>query len=80
MLLWSPRSRGVVLTVFALVVTVVFVLPLGTVVLAGLAAVAVLMVPETSPRTGRLGVQRLAVPPQARAVFKNATGGRAGSL
>lgn len=37
--------------------------------LAGLAAVAVLMVPETSPRTGRLGVQRLAVPPQARAVF-----------
>ncbi|WP_425004864.1 MFS transporter [Mycolicibacterium sp. S3B2] len=38
-------------------------------VLAGLAAVAVLMVPETSPRTGRLGVQRLAVPPQARAVF-----------
>ena len=37
--------------------------------LAGLAAVAVLLVPETSPRAGRLGVQRLAVPPQARAVF-----------
>ncbi|MGE2737121.1 MFS transporter [Mycolicibacterium vaccae] len=37
--------------------------------LATLAAVAVLAAPETSPRTGRLGVQRLAVPPQARAVF-----------
>lgn len=37
MLLWSPRSRGAVLALFGLVVLVVFVLPLGTVVLAGLA-------------------------------------------
>ncbi|MDY6997383.1 MAG: MFS transporter [Actinomycetota bacterium] len=38
-------------------------------VLAGLAAGAVLLVPETSPRTGHLGFQRLSVPPEARAVF-----------
>lgn len=37
MLLWSRRSKGVVLGVFAMVVLVVFALPLGTVVLAGLA-------------------------------------------
>ncbi|CAN3126363.1 ABC transporter permease subunit [Mycobacterium sp. smrl_JER01] len=37
MLLWSSRSRAAVLTVFAIVVAVVFVLPLGTVVLAGFA-------------------------------------------
>lgn len=37
MLLWSPRSRTLALTVFAAVVLVVFVLPLGTVVAAGLA-------------------------------------------
>ncbi|MBX7433411.1 MFS transporter [Mycobacterium sp. Y57] len=37
--------------------------------LATLAGVAVLLVPETSPRTGRLGVQRLSVPAQARGVF-----------
>lgn len=37
MLLWSPRSRALVLAFFAAVVLVVFVLPLGTVVLAGLA-------------------------------------------
>jgi len=37
MLLWSPRSRAIVLAVFAAVVLVVFALPLGTVVLAGLA-------------------------------------------
>ena len=36
MLLWSRRTRAVVLGVFAVVVAVVFVLPLGTVVLAGL--------------------------------------------
>ncbi len=52
MLLWSPRSRGVVLTVFALVVTVVFVLPLGTVVLAGLAG------SWTGPLPSNLGLTR----------------------
>lgn len=37
MLLWTPRSRAVLIGIFALVVGVVFVLPLVTVVLAGLA-------------------------------------------
>ncbi|SEH68753.1 Predicted arabinose efflux permease, MFS family [Mycolicibacterium rutilum] len=39
------------------------------IVLAALAGVAVLLVPETSPRSGRLAVQRLSVPPEVRAVF-----------
>ena len=37
MLLWSARSRRLTLALFGLVVAVVFVLPLGTVVVAGLA-------------------------------------------
>ena len=37
--------------------------------LAVLAGVAVLVVPETSQRTGKIGVQRLSVPPEVRAVF-----------
>jgi 2-aminoethylphosphonate transport system permease protein len=37
MLLWNLRSRATVLTVFGLVVLVVFIAPLATVVLAGLA-------------------------------------------
>lgn len=39
------------------------------IVLAVLAGVAVFVVPETSPRSGRIGWQRLAVPPEARPVF-----------
>jgi len=38
-------------------------------VLAAVATIAVLAVPETSPRSGRLGLQRLSVPPEARSVF-----------
>lgn len=38
-------------------------------VLATFAAIAVLLAPETSPRSGRLGIQRLSVPLQARPVF-----------
>ncbi len=34
-----------------------------------LAAVAILSVPETSSRTGKLGLQRLSVPPEVRSVF-----------
>jgi MFS family permease len=37
--------------------------------MAVLAGVAVLVVPETSPRTGRIGPQRLSVPAEARSVF-----------
>jgi MFS family permease len=39
------------------------------IVLALLAGVAVLIVPETSQRTGKIGVQRLSVPAEVRAVF-----------
>jgi len=34
-----------------------------------LAAVAVLLVPETSPRSGHIGIQRLSVPAEVRSVF-----------
>lgn len=37
--------------------------------LALLAGIAVLVVPETSPRTGRIGLQRLSVPVEVRTVF-----------
>ncbi|MEV3902206.1 MFS transporter [Mycobacterium sp. NPDC050551] len=37
--------------------------------MAALAAIAVFVVPETSSRAGRIGVQRLSVPPETRAVF-----------
>lgn len=39
------------------------------IVMAVLAAIAVSVVPETSPRHGRLGLQRLSVPVQVRSVF-----------
>jgi MFS family permease len=39
------------------------------IVLAVLAGIAMLVVPETSPRGGRIGVQRLSVPPEVRTVF-----------
>ena len=34
-----------------------------------LAAIAILVVPETSPRTGRIGLQRVSVPSEVRAIF-----------
>lgn len=37
-----------------------------------LATIAVLLVPETASRTGKLGLQRLSVPPQVRSVFVTA--------
>jgi MFS family permease len=42
------------------------------IVLMGLALVAVLIAPETSDRTGRIGSQQLSIPPEARAVFLTA--------
>jgi MFS family permease len=39
------------------------------IVLATLAGIAVLFVPETSPRAGRISVQRLSVPAEVRSVF-----------
>jgi hypothetical protein len=49
------------------------------IVLMGFAAVIVLVVPETSPRSGTIGFQRLAVPAPVRSVFPTAaTAGFAG--
>lgn len=42
------------------------------IVLAALASVAILLVPETSSRTGTIGLQRLSVPAQIRPVFVTA--------
>ncbi|WP_445166609.1 MFS transporter [Mycolicibacterium sp. Dal123E01] len=42
------------------------------IVLMVLAAVAVVLVPETSGRAGKLGLQRLSVPPEVRPVFVTA--------
>lgn len=42
------------------------------IVLAALAIVAILLVPETASRTGSIGMQRLAVPAQIRPVFVTA--------
>ncbi|TGD88122.1 ABC transporter permease subunit [Mycolicibacterium sp. CH28] len=53
MLLWSRRSRAIALAGFALVVAVVFVAPLGTVVLAGLAG------SWNGPLPSALGMARL---------------------
>ena len=39
------------------------------IVLAGFAGVAVFLVPETSPRAGRISLQRLSVPAEVRSVF-----------
>ncbi|WP_197376610.1 MFS transporter [Mycolicibacterium baixiangningiae] len=44
----------------------VFAVHISVAVLAG---IAVLVVPETSPRSGRIGPQRLSVPAEARSVF-----------
>lgn len=52
MLLWSARSRRLTLALFGLVVAVVFVLPLGTVVVAGLAG------SWTGPLPSDLGLAR----------------------
>lgn len=46
--------------------TLTFFVHIGMVLLA---AIAVLLVPETSSRTGKLGLQRLSVPPEVRPVF-----------
>lgn len=42
------------------------------IVLAALAIVAILLVPETSSRTGTIGLQRISVPAQIRPVFSTA--------
>jgi MFS family permease len=62
----GPIVAGILAQYAPAPLTLTFAVHIG---LVALAAVAVLLVPETSSRTGKLGLQRLSVPPQVRSVF-----------
>ena len=62
----GPVLAGVLAEYVPHPLTLPFALHIG---LAVLAVVAVLIAPETSARTGRIGLQRLAVPTEVRGVF-----------
>ena len=62
----GPVLAGVLAQYVPHPLTLPFAVHIG---LAALAVVAVLIAPETSARTGRIGLQRLAVPAEVRAVF-----------
>jgi MFS family permease len=62
----GPVLAGILAQYAPSPLTLTFVVHIGLVVLA---AIAVLLAPETSSRTGRLGLQRLSVPPEVRPVF-----------
>ena len=62
----GPLLAGVLVEYAPSPLHLTFVVHIALVVLA---AVAILVVPETSPRTGHIGLQRLSVPSEVRAVF-----------
>ncbi|MET0897284.1 MAG: MFS transporter [Mycobacterium sp.] len=62
----GPLVAGILVEYAPAPLDLSFALHAGLVVLA---VGAVLLAPETSERQGRLGIQRLSVPPQTRAVF-----------
>lgn len=62
----GPVLAGVLAQYVPHPLTLPFAVHIG---LAALAVVAVFIAPETSARTGRIGLQRLAVPAEVRAVF-----------
>jgi MFS family permease len=62
----GPLLAGILVQYAPQPLQLVFAVHIAMAVLAG---VAVLIVPETSPRSGRIGVQRLSVPAEARSVF-----------
>lgn len=62
----GPVVAGVLAEYVPHPLTLPFAVHIG---LAALAVVAVIIAPETSARTGRIGLQRLAVPTEVRAVF-----------
>ncbi|MBB3753195.1 MFS family permease [Mycolicibacterium sp. BK634] len=62
----GPILAGILAQYAPSPLTLTFVVHIALVVLA---AIAVLLVPETSSRTGNLGLQRLSVPPEVRSVF-----------
>lgn len=62
----GPLLAGLLVQYAPQPLDLVFAVHIAMAVLAG---VAVFVVPETSPRRGRIGLQRLSVPPEARSVF-----------
>jgi MFS family permease len=62
----GPLLAGVLVEYAPSPLHLTFIVHIALVVLA---AVAIFVVPETSPRTGRLGVQRLSIPSEVRTVF-----------
>ncbi|NTY58196.1 MFS transporter [Mycolicibacterium sphagni] len=62
----GPILAGILAQYAPTPLTLTFAVHIGLVVLA---AIAVLLVPETSSRTGKIGLQRLSVPPEVRPVF-----------
>ncbi len=62
----GPLLAGVLVQYAPHPLHLTFIVHIGMTVLA---AVAVIVVPETSERTGSIGLQRLAVPPEVRGVF-----------
>lgn len=62
----GPLLAGVLVQYAPQPLHLAFVVHIVLVVLAG---AAVLLVPETSPRAGRIGLQSLSVPPEVRPVF-----------
>lgn len=62
----GPLLAGVLVQYAPAPLKLAFVIHIGLVLLA---SAAVLLAAETSQRTGRIGLQRLSVPPQTRAVF-----------
>jgi MFS family permease len=62
----GPLLAGLLVQYASAPLHLTFIVHIGLVLLA---AIAVLVVPETSERTGSLGLQHLSVPPEIRAVF-----------
>jgi MFS family permease len=62
----GPLLAGILVAYAPSPLQVTFIVHIAMVVLA---AVAIILVPETSPSTGSIGLQRLSVPSEVRAVF-----------
>jgi MFS family permease len=62
----GPLLAGVLVQYAPQPLHLAFIVHIALIVLAG---IAVYIAPETSPRTGRIGMQTLSVPPQVRGVF-----------
>lgn len=66
----GPVLAGILVQYAPFPLKLTFIVHIGLVILAG---AAVLLVPETSSRTGRIGLRRISVPPPVRTVFATAS-------